>query len=152
MTIGCIFGSALAILALTSATAPAQEPDAALAEAIRSYDPGASLSSDPALVHAADFNGDGHQDVAAVLEGGGKSALVIFHRTPSGYRAYALYAALPAGRLQLRVVPPGRHRTLGSQGTVEITSPALELVFPGRSSAMYAWGEGRYQVHGTENY
>lgn len=147
-----IFGIALALLALASPSALAQEPDAALAEAIRSFDPGATLSLDPALVHAADFNGDGRQDVAAVLEGGGKSALVIFNRTPSGYRAYALYAALPQGPLRLRVVPPGRHRILGPEGTVEVPSPALELVFPGRASAMYAWGEGRYQVYGTENY
>ncbi|HYO46611.1 MAG TPA: hypothetical protein VEY33_07985 [Gemmatimonadota bacterium] len=147
-----IFGIALALLALASPSAPAQEPDAALAEAIRSFDPGATLSLDPALVHAADFNGDGRQDVAAVLEGGGKSALVIFNRTPSGYRAYVLYAALPQGPLQLRVVPPGRHRILGPEGTVEVASPALELVFPGRASAMYAWGEGRYLVYGTENY
>lgn len=147
-----IIGIAIALLALTGPSALAQEPDAALSEAIRSYNPEASLSSDPALRHAADFNGDGRQDIAAVLEGGGKSALVIFNRTPSGYRAYALYASLPSGPLQLRMVSPGRHRILGPVGTVEIASPALELVFPGRSSAMYAWGGGRYQVYGTENY
>ena len=146
------FGIALAVLVLTGSSALAQEPDAALAEAIRSYDPGATLSSDPALAHAADFNGDERQDVAVVLEGGGKAALVIFNRTPSGYRPYALYASLPPGPLQLRVVPPGRHRILGSAGTVEVSSPALELVFPGRASAMYAWGDGRYQVYGTESY
>ena len=145
-------GIALALLAPTGRDALAQEPDDALAEAIRSFAPAASLSSDPALMHTADFNGDGRPDVAAVVEGGERSALVIFHATPSGYRVYALYASLPPGPLQLKVVPPGRHRVLGAAGTVQVASPALELVFPGKSSAMYAWRDGRYQVYGTENY
>lgn len=150
MTSRRTLGIALALLALSVPSALAQ--DAALTEAIRSYDPAAALPSDPALLHRADFSGDGRQDVAAVLEGGERPALVIFHRTSSGYRPYALYAALPPGPLQLRIVPPGRHRVLGPEGAVEISAPALELAFPGRSSAMYVWGEGRYQVYGTENY
>ena len=40
----------------------------------------------------------------------------------------------------------------GAAGALETTAPSLELVFTGRSSAMYVWGNGRYQVHGTENY
>lgn len=144
---------AIAIAAVTIAAPPVMaQPDAGLAEAIHAYDPAASMSADPALTQSADFNGDGREDVAAVLEGGGKSALVIFNRTADGYRPYALYASLPAGAVQLRVVPPGRHRVLGAAGTLETTAPSLELVFPGRSSAMYVWGSGRYQVHGTENY
>ncbi len=145
------FGIALAAVAIAAPRLMAQ-PDAGLAEAIRAYDPAASVSADPALTQTADFNGDGREDVAAVLEAGGKSALVIFNRTANGYRPYALYASLPGGPVQLRLVPPGRHRVLGAAGALETTTPSLELVFPGRSSAMYVWGSGRYQVHGTENY
>lgn len=141
------FGIAIAAVALAAPRATAQ-PDAGLAEAIRAYDPAASVGR----TQSADFNGDGREDIAAVLEGGGKSALVIFNRTASGYRPYALYASLPSGTVDLRVVPPGRHRVLGAAGALETTAPSLELVFPGRSSAMYVWGNGRYQVHGTENY
>jgi hypothetical protein len=145
------FGIALVLLAVTAPGAAAQ-PDAALADALRSYDPAAALSTNPALVHTEDFDGDGRPDVAAVLESGGKSALVIFNRTASGYRAFSLYGALPPEPLQLRVVPPGRHRVLSPQGTIVISAPALELVFPGKSSAMYVWGANRYQVFPTENY
>lgn len=143
----------IAIAAVTiAATRAMAQPDAGFAEAIRAYDPAASLSADPGLTKTADFSGDGREDVAAVLEGGGKSALVIFNRAASGYRPYALYASLPPGPVELRVVPPGRHRVLGGAGALETAAPSLELVFPGRSSAMYVWGNGRYQVHGTENY
>ena len=151
MTFPRTLGTAFLLLAVTGAGAAAQ-PDAVLTEAIRSYDPAVALSADPALVHTGDFNGDGRPDVAAVLESERKSALVIFNRTASGYRAFSLYAALPPGPLQLRIVPPGRHRVQGPQGTVDISSPALELVFPGKSSAMYAWRASRYQVFPTENY
>jgi hypothetical protein len=140
-------GIAIAAVAMAAVRATAQ-PDAGLAEAIRAYDPAASVGS----TQNADFNGDGREDVAAILEGGGKSALVIFNRTAGGYRPYALYASLPSGPVELRVVPPGRHRVLGAAGALETTAPSLELVFPGRSSAMYVWGNGRYQVHGTETY
>jgi hypothetical protein len=145
------FGIALVLLAVTARGAAAQ-PDAALADAVRSYDPAAALSTNPALVHTQDFNGDGQPDVAAVLESEAKSALVIFHRTPSGFRAFSLYASLPPGPMELRVVPPGRHRVLSPQGTVVLSAPAVELVFPGKSSAMYVWGSNRYQVFPTENY
>ncbi|HJU87154.1 MAG TPA: hypothetical protein VJ788_07295 [Gemmatimonadota bacterium] len=141
------FGIAIAAVAIAAPRAAAQ-PDAELAEAIRAYDPAASVGR----TQSADFNGDGREDVAAVLERNGKSALVIFNRTGSGYRPYALYASLPSVSIELRVVPPGRHRVLGAAGALETTAPSLELVFPGRSSAMYVWGNGRYQVHGTENY
>jgi hypothetical protein len=144
-------GIAIAAITIAAPQAMAQ-PDTGLVEAIRAYDPAASLSADPALTQVGDFNGDGREDVAAVLEAGGKSALVIFNGTANGYRPYALYASLPQGPVQLRVVPPGRHRVLGAAGTLATAAPSLELVFPGRSSAMYVWGNGRYQVHGTENY
>jgi hypothetical protein len=145
------FAVALGLLALGPPSAFAQGGDA-LAEAVRSYSPGMSLSSDEALVHRADFNGDGEPDVAAVLESEGKSALVIFNGSRSGFRAYPLYATLPAGPWRLDIVPPGRHRIVGPGGTVETSAPSIELVFPGRSSAMYVWTGGRYQVYGTENY
>ena len=91
------------------------------------------------------------EDVAAVIEDGDKSALVIFNSSQSGYRAYPLYARLPAGPWRLDVVPPGRHRILGAKGAIDLASPAIELVFPGRSSAMYVWEGNRYQVYGTES-
>ncbi len=144
-------GIALCLLAVTATGAVAQ-PDTALDEAVRSYDPAAALTTDPSLVHIDDFNGDGRVDVAAVLESDGKSALVIFHRSASGYRPFSLYASLPPGPLRLQVVSPGRHRVLGAQGTIDVTSPSLELVFPGRSSALYVWKSNRYQVFPTENY
>lgn len=143
-------GIAIFAVALTATHALAQ-PDPGLAEAVEAFDPALSISDDTSP-QTADFNGDGREDVAAVLEGGGKSALVIFNRTANGYRPYALYASLPGGTIQLRVVPPGRHRVLGALGSLQTSAPSLELVFPGRSSAMYVWGNGRYQVHGTENY
>ena len=145
------FALALGFLALWPARTPAQE-DPALAEAVQAYAPGMSLAADPALVHTADFSGDGRPDVAAVLEGEGRSALVIFNRTARGYQPHPLYASLPSAPWNIRTVAPGRHRVLGAQGTVELTSPAIELIFPGRSSAIYAWRGNRYQVFGTENY
>jgi hypothetical protein len=151
MTSRKTFAFALGLLALAPGRAPAQE-DPALADAVRAYASGMSLATDPALVHAADFTGDGRPDVAAVLEGSGRSALVIFNRTDRGYQTHPLYANLPEGPWDIRVVGPGRHRVLGTEGTLELTSPAIELVFPGRSSAIYAWRGNRYQVFGTENY
>ena len=142
---------ALALLAMQPSLTYAQD-DPVLAEAIRGYAAGMSLSSDPANHYVADFTGDGRPDVAAVLDSDGRSALVIFNQTARGYQAYPLYANLPAGPWQLRVVEPGRHRILGREGTLELASPAIELVFPGRSSAIYAWRGNRYQVFGTENY
>lgn len=140
-------GIAIAAVAIAASRVAAQ-PDAGLAEAVRAYDATASVERS----QVADFNGDGREDVATVLQGSGKSALVIFNRTADGYRPYALYASLPPGPVELRVIPAGRHRVLGAAGALETTAPSIELVFPGRSSAMYVWGNGRYQVHGTENY
>lgn len=143
---------ALLVTALPVSSARAQVAEAALRDAVEAYDSRMSLTSDAELVQSADFTGDGRPDVAAVLEGGGRSALVIFNRTATGYAPHALYASLPQAGYRLRIVPPGRYRTLGAQGAVEIGSSAVELVFPGRSSAMYVWGGDRYHVHGTENY
>jgi hypothetical protein len=35
---------------------------------------------------------------------------------------------------------------------VQLKNAAVELIFPGRSSAMYVWENGRYQVYGTESF
>jgi hypothetical protein len=145
------FTVAVGLLALAPLRAFGQGPEA-LARAVESYAPGMSLSSDPSLVHRGDFNGDGLEDVAAVLQSDGKSALVIFNASQNGYRAHPLYASLPGGPWRLDVVPPGRHRVLGQEGAVDLSSPAIELVFPGRSSAMYVWRGNRYQVYGTESH
>ena len=140
------------LLALPGSGALAQVAEPALQDAVQAYDSRMSLTSDPELLKTADFNGDGRPDVAAVLEGGGRSALVIFNRTASGYAPHALYASLPSAGFRLRVVPAGRYRTLDAGGMVEIGAAAVELVFPGRSSAMYVWAGDRNQVHPTENY
>lgn len=143
---------ALGLLALADSRARAQVADPALVDAVRAYDSRMSLTADPGRVQVADFTGDDRADVAAVVEGNGKSALVIFNRTPTGYAPHALYASLPQADYRLRIVPPGRYRVLGGQGSVDVPAAGLELVFPGRSSAMYVWKGDRYQVHGTENY
>lgn len=132
--------------------APAAAQDAALAAAVGAYDPALILPADGNLVQWADFTGDGRPDVAAVLDGPGGSALVIFTAIPGGYQPHPLYTALPRGPIELRLVLPGWHRVLGAKGAVELTDPAVELVFPGRSSAIYAWAGGRFQVHATENH
>jgi hypothetical protein len=59
---------------------------------------------------------------------------------------------LPPGDVELRLVPPGRHRVLGLQALIEHPNHGIELVFPGRASALYIWRGDRYQVFGTENY
>jgi hypothetical protein len=142
---------ALSLVALAASRAPAQIAEAALDDAVRSYDSRMELAAEPGP-QVADFDGDGSVDVVAVLEGGGKTALVIFNRTASGYVPHALYASLPHSEYRVRVVPPGRYRIVGAEGTVQTKSSAVELVFPGRSSAMYVWGGSRYQVYATENY
>ena len=115
MTIRHLPTLALALLAMQPSLTYAQD-DPELAEAIRGYATGMSLSADPANHYVADFTGDGRPDVAAVLDSDGRSALVIFNRTARGYQAYPLYASLPAGPWQLRVEEPGRHRILAARG------------------------------------
>lgn len=130
--------------------APAQ--DRGLSEAVSRYDPALRLPDQPDLVQRADFDGDGREDVAAILTDEGRSALVVFHDRPRGWQAFPLYADLPAGPALLVVLPAGRYRVLGPQGAVETSAPALELVFPGKASAMYVWKSDRYQVYPTESY
>ena len=142
----------LAAILIAVQTAPANAQDAALAAAVAGFDPSLSLPEGGGLVQRADFNGDGRPDVAAILSGEGGSALVIFNATGSGYQAHPLYTRLPSGAVELRLVLPGWQRVLGPKGSVELVHPALELVFPGRSSAIYTWAGGRYQAFPTGNY
>lgn len=125
---------------------------AALESAATALEPGLRLPDNSALLQAADFTGDGELDVGAVLRDGSRSALVVFHATASGYRAHPLYTTLPPGDVAIRIVPPGRHRVQGPEGTIELTSPALELILPGRTSALYVWTGDRYAVYPTESY
>jgi hypothetical protein len=140
---------ALALVAVLAPPLRAQDP--ALQAAVRSFDPAASL--DAGRVRVADFNGDGLDDVSAVLVAPERHALVAFHAlAEGGYVAYPLYAVLPQGDAVLRIIPPGRVRVLGPQGAIDLAASGLELVFPGKSSALYVWRDGRYQVYGTENH
>ncbi|MGH7565006.1 MAG: hypothetical protein ACREK5_11395 [Gemmatimonadota bacterium] len=142
----------LALVAIGVAPVPARPQESALQSAIRSFGPEMSLPEEKTLVVREDFNGDGRQDVAAVVRGPDRSALVVFHGTPQGYEMHPLYTRLPKGDVQLRVVPSGRQPVVGNAGGVQLAHPAIELIFPGRSSAMYAWEKGRYQVYGTESF
>lgn len=139
---------ATALAAGSASLAQAQDP--ALSTAVRDFGTGFTL--DFADARVGDFDGDGRDDVAGILHGPGKRALVVFHGSNGGYVAHPLYAPLPDGEVELRLVPPGNRRVLGPPGVVELSSPALELVFPGRSSALYAWRGGRYHTFGTESH
>lgn len=131
--------------------APVRAQDPSIADALGGVDP--TLAYDPNAARVGDFNADGLEDVAAIVAGPQRRALVVFHPTPNGgYVAYPLYATLPPGEVDLRLVPPGRHRVQGPHGVVEHETPGIELIFPGRSSALYLWRDGRYQVFATENY
>ena len=61
-----------------------------------------------------DFNGDGREDVAAVVRAPDRSALVVFHSTGDGYDLMPLYTRLPSGDVQLRLVPAGRRSVVGN--------------------------------------
>ena len=127
----------------------AHAQEEALDQAVQEFDPGMSLGASRVI---GDFDGDGRPDVATILMGSGRRMLVVFHRKERGFVAHPLYANLPEGDVELRLVPPGNRRVLGAPGMVELQSPGLELSFPGRSSALYAWRGGRYQSFGTENH
>ena len=134
----------------TGSHLPAQ--NAQLDRAIQSFHTDFRLSSDRTRTARGDFNGDGREDVAAIVEGPERSAFVIFHAQPDRFAPHPLFTNLPPGSVELRVLQPGRHRVIGPQRSVVIKAPAVELVFPGRSSAMYVWRDGRYRVLGTENF
>jgi len=146
-TLGLLAGLALAIVP------PVRAQDPALQEAVRAFDPSAAFVFESDRARVADFNGDGLADVSAILVAPERRALVVFNaRRDGGYSAYPLFAVLPPGPVELRILQPGRHRVVGAEGVIELDKPAIELAFPGKSSALYAWRNGRYQVFGTENY
>ena len=141
--------AALLTLALAG---PARAQENALQSAVRAFGPDMVLPEGENLSVRADFNGDGREDVAAVLRGPDRSALVVFHSARDGYDMMPLYTRLPSGDVQLRLVPAGRRSVVGNAAGVRLENPAVELIFPGRSSAMYVWEGGRYQVYGTESF
>jgi hypothetical protein len=140
---------ALAALAFAG---PAHAQESAFQSAMRAFGPDMTLAEGENLSIRADFNGDGREDVAAVVRGPDRSALVVFHATGDDYEMMPLYTRLPSGDVQLRVVPSGRRSVVGKAGGVQLKNAAVELIFPGRSSAMYVWENGRYQVYGTESF
>ena len=140
---------ALAALAFAG---PAHAQESALQSAMRAFGPDMTIAEGENLSIRADFNGDGREDVAAVVRGPDRSALVVFHSTGDGYEMMPLYTRLPSGDVQLRVVSAGRRSVVGNAGSVQLKNAAVELIFPGRSSAMYVWENGRYQVYGTESF
>lgn len=144
-------GPWIAGVMLASAAPPAVGQELALDEALAALGPDARIDDRADQVQRADFNGDGLPDVAAVVTRARGSGLVVFTSAPRGYQPIPLYTLLP-GPVRLRVVPPGRHRVLGARREIDLELPALELVFDGKSSAMYVWRQGRYEVHATENY
>lgn len=142
----------LTALAALAFAAPASAQEAALQSAMRAFGPDVSIAEGENLSVHADFNGDGKGDVAAVVRSPDRTALVVFHSTNGGYDMVPLHTRLPAGEVELRIVPAGRRSVVGNAGSVQLENPAVELVFPGRSSAMYVWEGGRYQVYGTESF
>jgi hypothetical protein len=143
-------GIASLITALAAGSTWAQAFPPKAADAAREFDPELMFPSEGGIAHIADFDGDEREDVAAVLTARDRRALVVFRATREGYEAHPLYASLPAGDLALRLVPAGRHRVLDPQGMIEHENPAIELVFPGRSSALYVWRDGRFRVFELE--
>lgn len=139
----------LALAALVAPPAAGQEVDPS--DAVASYDP-AFRPAGPDLTLTADLDGDGRTDVAAIVTDGSRRALVVFHRRSHGWLPIPLYAPLPAGPVEVRILPPGRHRVLGPEGAVRVEGPSIELVFPGRSSAIYVWRGDRYVAFPTERY
>lgn len=136
---------------LASVAPPATGQELVLDEALAALGPDARIDDGTDQVQRADFNGDGVPDIAAVVTRARGSGLVVFTSSPRGHQPIPLYTVLP-GPVRLRIVPPGRHRVLGPRREVDLDGPALELVFEGKSSAMYVWRNGRYEVHATENY
>lgn len=139
-----------AVVALLLAAVPALGQEAELARALSEHD--ASLRPVEGLVVRADFDRDGDQDAAAVVTDGRRRSFLVLESDEGRWRVHLLYARLPDTAIRLRLAPPGSHPVLGAQGTVELEAPGVELVFPGRSSALYAYRAGKWRVFGTENY
>ncbi|MDX1660581.1 MAG: hypothetical protein R3326_02215 [Gemmatimonadota bacterium] len=129
---------------------PVRAQDADLSRALEGYDP--ALRPVGELVVRADFDADGDLDAAAVATDGRDRAFLVLEADERAWRVHPLYARLPDTPVRLRLVPPGTRRVLGGKGTIELASPGVELVFPGRSSALYVYENGKWRVHGTENY
>ncbi|MBW3660207.1 MAG: hypothetical protein KY397_01055 [Gemmatimonadetes bacterium] len=140
----------LALVATLAVAGGARGQEADLASALGGYD--ASLRPLGDLVVHADFDGDGDRDFAAVVTDGSRSVFLVLQAGEGEWQVRPLYARLPDVPVRLRVIQPGSHRVLDAQRTVELRDPGVELIFPGRSSALYAWRDGRWQVYGTENY
>lgn len=140
--------SILGMAALLVVVVPARGQDAELVRALGQHD--RSLRPVKDLVVRADFDQDGDLDFAAVVTDGRQRAFLILESDEGRWRAHPLYARLPDSAVRLRIAAPGPHRVLGAHGSVELTAPGVELTFPGRSSALYAYRAGRWQVFGTE--
>lgn len=142
----------LLALWLFAPTSALGQGGAALEAALRELDPSMSVADGPDTIQRGDFDGDGLEDVAAIVTDGRRRALVALHARAGGFRAHMLHARLPDGTVRLRVLAPGRHAALEPRGYVELGTASIELIFPGRSSAIYAWTDGRYRVIPNENY
>lgn len=142
------------ILGLLVAWAPpgAAQPDPALEGAIAELGAALRPADGAGSTHRGDFDGDGRDDVALVLTDGTNHALAVLHARPDGYRPRLLNARLPTGGYRLGVVPPGTVRVVGPRGSLLLSTPAIELVLPGRSSVLYVWEGDRYRVYATETY
>lgn len=125
---------------------------AAFEAALRELDPTMVVVDGPGTLQRGDFDGDGTADVAALVTDGRRRSLVAIHGGVGGGRAHLLHARLPDGPVRLRVLAPGRQAALEARGYVDLGTDSIELVFPGRSSAIYAWDGGRYRVIPTEGY
>lgn len=130
----------------------AAQVDPGVQSALHDLAPAFRVREGPDALRTGDFDGDGTTDVVAIVTDGRQEALAIFHTGSDGVQAHLVNARLPAGAVKLRVVPPGRHRVLDARGSVILRTEAVELVLPGRWSAIYAWEGGRYRAFPTESY
>lgn len=142
----------LAVGMVGSAGPAVAQVDEAVAGALRALNPAFAPADGPATAQAGDFDGDGRADVAVIVTDGRRRALVALHGGPGGYGGHILHNRLPDGSVRIHVAPPGRRPALEERGYVDLATDAIELVFPGRSSALYAWDGERYRVHATETY
>jgi len=111
----------------------------------------------------ADFDGEGHDDHAALIVSSSSGApiqwkgkaltevelsLVVFRYTAAGYEAETLeriQTFLPA-EIGLRVVPQGSAVGGDSEPPVALPHPAISRFYCEKSEVVYYWGEGRFQA------